>query len=49
MDDTTFPLSAAPSADDSLNFYLIDATMSFFPQTEKVHSFFVYAISVTNK
>ena len=49
LDDTTFAASTLPTADDNLNFYLEGSSLKLFAQTEKVHSFFIYAVSVTNK
>jgi hypothetical protein len=49
LDDTTLEAAIDPSSDDSLNFYLTGSTLNLFAQTEKVHTFFIYAASVTSK
>jgi hypothetical protein len=46
-DNTALALATEPSADDTLNFYLSGTSLQLFPQTEKVHSFFVYAVSAS--
>ena len=47
LDNTAFASSTQPSAADLLNFFLTGTTLSLFPQTENVHTFYIYAISVT--
>jgi len=49
LDDTTLAASTSPSADDTLNFYLESSSLKLFAKTEKVHSFYIYAVSVTDK
>ena len=49
LDDTILAAATNPTADDSLNFNLTGSTLNLFAQTEKVHTFYIYAVSVTEK